>query len=273
MKFLSDSLKKFKWYVIGLIGVLVIILVGMAIVGSQTQISNEPAPQLIEQTLQNINPNYRKDIGLLPSTPFYFLKSWKEGIVKTFKIGETKKTYIAKLSQKRSVEIWLMTEINNKTAQQKALNKYNNLIQQIAKGDYTQQYLEIKKAYDLISWIQITTNNGIDYQQAVIETWKVIDKYSEKPKNLVSEEWIEGKVVEIEDDSIIIDWNSKKILVGNMKNAIYQDKNGAYTENKISDIKIGDKLAIKPIKGQVTNSINEESAGYTPAEIIIIGGK
>ena len=58
-----------------------------------------------------------------------------------------------------------------------------------------------------------------------------------------------------------------------MKNAIYQDKNGAYTENKISDIKIGDKLAIKPIKGQVTNSINEESAGYTPAEIIIIGGK
>lgn len=249
MKTVISNLGKFKWYLLGLIGALVIILIGMAVVGGQAQVSDGPAPETIEQALQNIDPNYRKDTGMLPNSAFYFLKSWKEGIAKTFKSGEAKKTYIAKLSQKRLVEAWLMIELKDEKGEKTALNKYNGLIQTMSSGDYTNLETEIAKSYNLIGAIQSYLPENDLYKQATEKTWKLIEKNIPVTEKKQAETIVQGEIKEINDLGYIVDWNGNLVPIGNLEDVIFVNKDGEKTNQTKENIKVGTIIALVPVDG------------------------
>lgn len=106
--------------------VAIVISFNVLTAGAQDTNSNTNEANLNVSATDNI------EAGLLPDSPFYFLKAWWETIRETFTLrSESKLQYMEKLGEKRAVEAGKMIEKGKLEVAEKVMNRYNERLQKM----------------------------------------------------------------------------------------------------------------------------------------------
>lgn len=234
------------------------------------------ANQSIQDYLTKIDPNYAKNAGTLPISKFYFAKIWKESVIGRFKSGDKKTAYLLDLGQKRLVETYLVLEKGNTAAAQKSLASDAKIMSQIQKRDFKNSQSDLVRQYAMLnSLIKLTDNQTVAkmLKQSLNQITPMLQIVAQQ--NVQTQDWVEGKVAEKSQNSIIIDWQGQRIRFIGMDKAQFLDKNQKETKQTLSDIVVGAVVAVAPLGSRLNMQTQPDKtrAGIATADKIIIGGR
>lgn len=151
--------------------IAVVLCVNVLTAGAQNNNANTVVTNI------NADVNNGVEAGILPDSPFYFLKSLWEKVRETFTLrSEAKLQYMEKLGEKRAVEAEKMIEKGNPEKAQKVMDKYNQRLEKMKnfidkKGEKLDKKLESAEQ---------RIKNRFEHRNQILQ--KVMDKAPDKAK-------------------------------------------------------------------------------------------
>jgi len=182
-------LRNNKIFLLPIVLIFVLVFTNQALAQNTNQSSNTNAVNTNKNINTNVNANTNKvskweqeleeitDVGLLPDSPFYFLKTWWEEIQLFFTFDNVKKAeQQTKLATKRVVEAKKLVEKGKTEKAQKHLEKFQARIQKaVEKMEKAKN--QGKNVEELVEKLKA---NNIGQQEVLTEVYeKVPDKAKE----------------------------------------------------------------------------------------------